>query len=156
MTLTEISIKRPSLIIVIFAILILGGLFSYKQLSYELMPPFTVPTLVISTPYPGASPADVNQTVTKKIEDVITGLSQIVTTSAQSYEGVSVVIAEFENSADMSDKQQEAQRKINNILGTLPDGVKAPVVTKISPSEEAIMRITVVAGAQVNQSSARC
>lgn len=145
MTLTEISIKRPSLIIVIFAVLILGGIFSYKQLSYELMPPFTVPTLVISTPYPGASPADVNQTVTKKIEDVITGLSQIVTTSAQSYEGVSVVIAEFENSADMSEKQQEAQRKINNILNTLPDGVKAPVVTKISPSEEAIMRITVVA-----------
>ncbi len=145
MTLTEIAIKRPSLIIVIFTILILGGLFSYKQLSYELMPPFTVPTLVISTPYPGASPADVNQSVTKKIEDVITGLSQIVTTSAQSYEGVSVVIAEFENSADMSDKQQEAQRKINNILSTLPEGVKAPVVTKVSPSEEAIMRITVVA-----------
>ena len=145
MTLTEISIKRPSLIIVIFAILILGGLFSYKQLSYELMPPFTVPTLVISTPYPGASPADVNQTVTKKIEDVITSLSQIKTTSAQSYEGVSVVIAEFENSADMSEKQQEAQRRINNILGTLPEGVREPVVTKISPSEEAIMRITVVA-----------
>jgi len=145
MTLTEISIKRPSLIIVIFTILILGGIFSYKQLSYELMPPFTVPTLVISTPYPGASPTDVNQSVTKKIEDVITGLSQIKTTSAQSYEGVSVVIAEFENSADMNEKQQEAQRKITNILGTLPEGVRAPVVTKVSPSEEAIMRITVVA-----------
>ncbi len=145
MTLTEISIKRPSLIIVIFAILTLGGIFSYKQLSYELMPPFTVPTLVISTPYPGASPTDVNQTVTKKIEDVITSLSQIKTTSAQSYEGVSVVIAEFENSADMSEKQQEAQRRINNILGTLPEGVKAPIVTKVSPSEEAIMRVTVVA-----------
>jgi len=145
MTLTEIAIKRPSLIIVIFAVLILGGIFSYKQLSYELMPPFTVPTIVISTPYPGASPADVNQTVTKKIEDVITSLSQIKTTSAQSYEGVSVVIAEFENSADMSEKQQEAQRKINNILGTMPEGVREPVVTKVSPSEEAIMRITVVA-----------
>ena len=145
MTLTEISIKRPSLIIVIFTVLILGGLFSYKQLSYELMPPFTVPTLVISTPYPGASPTDVNQTVTKKIEDVITGLSQIKSTSAQSYEGVSVVIAEFEASADMDDKQQEAQRRINNILGMMPDGVKAPVVSKINPSEEAIMRITVVA-----------
>ncbi|HEY5507397.1 MAG TPA: efflux RND transporter permease subunit [Paludibacter sp.] len=145
MTLTEISIKRPSLIIVIFTVLILGGLFSYKQLSYELMPPFTVPTLVISTPYPGASPADVNQTVTKKIEDVVTSLSQIKTTSAQSYEGVSVVIAEFESSADMKEKQQDAQRKINNILSTLPDGVKAPVVTKVSPSEEAIMRVTVVA-----------
>ena len=109
------------------------------------MPPFSVPTLVISTPYPGASPTDVNQTVTKKIEDVITGLSQISSTSAQSYEGVSVVIAEFDPSADMKEKQQDAQRKINNILSTLPDGVKAPVVTKISPSEEAIMRVTVVA-----------
>ena len=144
MTLTEISIKRPSLIIVIFTVLILGGLFSYRQLSYELMPPFSIPTLIISTPYPGASPTDVNQTVTKEIEDAVTGLSELRNISSQSYEGVSVVIAEFETGADMDKKQQEAQRIFNNIMAYFPDGVKTPIVNKISQSDAPIMKITAV------------
>jgi len=144
MTITELSIKRPSLIIVIFAVLILGGLFSYKQLSYELMPPFSIPTLVISTPYPGASPTDVNQTVTKQIEDAVTGISQLRNISSQSYEGVSVVIAEFEAGADMDKKQQEAQRIFNNIMSYLPTEVKTPVVMKVSQNDAPIMRLTAV------------
>ena len=144
MTLTEISIKRPSLIIVIFTVLILGGLFSYRQLSYELMPPFSIPTLIISTPYPGASPTDVNQTVTKEIEDAVTGLSELRNISSQAYEGVSVVIAEFETGADMDKRQQEAQRIFNNIMAYLPDGVKTPIVNKISQSDAPIMKITAV------------
>jgi HAE1 family hydrophobic/amphiphilic exporter-1 len=144
MTITELSIKRPSLIIVIFTVLILGGLFSYSKLNYELMPPFSIPTLVISTPYPGASPTDVNQTVTKQIEDAVTGLSQLKSITSQSYEGVSVVIAEFEVGADMDKKQQEAQRIFNNIMSYFPTGVKTPVVSKVSQSDAPIIRLTAV------------
>lgn len=144
MTITEISIKRPSLIIVIFTVLILGGLFSYKQLNYELMPPFSIPTLVISTPYPGASPTDVNQTVTKKNEDAVTGLSDLKSISSQSYEGVSVVIAEFAAESDMDKRQQEAQRIFNNVMSSFPVGVKQPIVMKVSQSDAPIMRLTAV------------
>ena len=144
MTVTEIAIKRPSLIIVIFTALILGGLFSYKQLSYELMPPFSIPTLIVSTPYPGASPTDVNQTVSKKIEDAVTGLSELSTISSQSYEGMSVVIVEFESGADMGKKQQEAQRILNNIMSSFPKEVKTPVVSKVSQSDSPILRLMAV------------
>lgn len=144
MTVTEIAIKRPSLIIVIFTALVLGGLFSYKQLSYELMPPFSIPTLIVSTPYPGASPTDVNQTVTKKIEDAITGLSELKTIQSQSYEGVSVVIAEFKADANMDKKQQEAQRIFNNIMASFPKEVKTPIVSKVSMSDAPILRLSAV------------
>jgi hydrophobic/amphiphilic exporter-1 (mainly G- bacteria), HAE1 family len=144
MTITELSIKRPTLIIVIFTVLVLGGLFSYTKLNYELMPPFSIPTLVISTPYPGASPTDVNQTVTKQIEDAVTGLSQLNSISSQSYEGVSVVIVEFEVGADMDKKQQEAQRIFNNLMSYLPTGVKTPVVSKVSQSDSPILRLAAV------------
>ncbi len=53
MKIVDISIKRPSIVIVLFTILLLGGLFSYKQLSYELIPKFEVNVVTVSTVYPG-------------------------------------------------------------------------------------------------------
>jgi Cu/Ag efflux pump CusA len=67
MKLAEISIKRPSLVIVLFTILILGGLFSYSQLGYELIPKFEQNVITVATIYPGASPSEEN-TVTKKLK----------------------------------------------------------------------------------------
>lgn len=66
MKIAEISIKRPTLVIVLFIILTLGGLFSFSQLSYELIPKFEINVITISTVYPGASPGEVENTVTKK------------------------------------------------------------------------------------------
>jgi hydrophobic/amphiphilic exporter-1 (mainly G- bacteria), HAE1 family len=144
MSLTEIAVKRPSLIIVIFSVLMLGGLFTYTKLNYELMPDFDIPTLVITTPYPGASPTDVEQSVTKKIEDVVSGIDRVKSILSQSYEGASVISVEFSVGTDMDDKQQEAQRKINNILSDLPDDAESPSISKVSPSDRPIMQLTAV------------
>jgi HAE1 family hydrophobic/amphiphilic exporter-1 len=59
MTLTELSIKRPTLIVVIFAALGVLGLFSFSQLKYELLPKISTPFVTITTIYPGASPDEV-------------------------------------------------------------------------------------------------
>jgi HAE1 family hydrophobic/amphiphilic exporter-1 len=142
MTLTEISIKRPSLIIVIFAVLLLGGAFCYTKLSYELMPDMSQPTLVVTTQYPGAAPVNVEQTVTKEIEDVLSGVDGIKTISSQSLEGNSIITAEFNVGTDIDSKEQEVQRKINNILSDLPDDVKTPSISKVTPSDSPIMQLT--------------
>ena len=144
MNLTEISIKRPSVIIVIFAILMLGGAYCYTTLRYELLPPMEVPTLIITTDYPGAAPTEVEHSVTKKIEDVVSGLDRVKSVLSQSYEGVSVLIVEFSVGTDIEAKEQEAQRKINNILNTLPEDVESPSITKVSPSDQPIIDLTIV------------
>lgn len=144
MSLTEIAVKRPSLIIVIFSVLMLGGLFTYTKLNYELLPDFDTPTLVITTQYTGASPVDVEQSVTKKIEDVMSGIDRVKSILSQSYEGASVISVEFSAGTDMDDKQQEAQRKINNILSDLPDDVESPSISKVSPSDRPIMQLTAI------------
>lgn len=143
MSLTEIAIKRPSLIIVIFAILIGGGLFSYSLLSYELLPDMSQPTLSVMTSYPGASPSNVEQTVSKKIEDVISGVDGIKSISTQSLESTSIITAEFNTGVDIDEKQQDVQRKINNIMSDLPSEVKTPSITKISPSDQPIIQLSV-------------
>lgn len=145
MTLTELSIKRPSFIIVIFTILIGGGLISYNQLSYELLPDFSPPVLTVTTTYPGASPATVETQVSKPLEDALSGLENISEVTAFSLDNASIVLLEFKASADLDEVLQEAERKINIVQNNLPAGAKAPVVAKIEPNASPVLQVSAVA-----------
>ncbi|WP_281636543.1 efflux RND transporter permease subunit [Flavobacterium marginilacus] len=141
MKLAEISIKRPSLVIVLFTILTLGGLFSYSQLGYELIPKFEQNVITISTIYPGASPSEVENTVTKKIEDGIASLENIKKIDSKSYESLSIVSVTLTSNAKIDISMNDAQRKINAIVSDLPDDAETPALTKFSLSDLPIMTI---------------
>ncbi len=141
MSLTEIAIKRPSLIIVIFSVLILGGIISYGKLGYQLMPNFSQPIINIQTTYIGAAPSEVESKVTKKIEDAISALDNIDNINSKSLENISIVTVSLKNGTDIEKALRDAQRKIENIKAELPDDVKSPVLSKISQSDEAIMQL---------------
>ena len=141
MKLAEISIKRPSLVIVLFTILILGGLFSYSQLGYELIPKFEMNVITVSTVYPGASPSEVENTVTKKMEDAIASLENIKKIDSKSYESLSVVSITLTSNANVDVSMNDAQRKINAILSDLPDDAKTPSLNKFSLSDIPIITI---------------
>jgi len=143
MTITELAIKRPTIIVVIFTALILLGLYSYTQLNYELLPKINPPVITVATIYPGASPNEVESSVTKPIEDAISGLDQISSVSSTSSEGISFVFIQFEQSANVDVSLQNAQRKVNEILPTLPDGAKAPTISKFALDEIPVLRIGV-------------
>jgi HAE1 family hydrophobic/amphiphilic exporter-1 len=141
MSLTEIAIKRPSLIIVIFSVLILGGLISYQQLGYQLMPNFSQPVINIQTLYPGASPSEVESEVTRRIEDAVSALDNIDDINSKSFENVSIVTIGFKNGTDLELAMQDAQRKIENIKGDFPDDAKSPSLSKVSQSDLPIIQL---------------
>jgi len=141
MKIAEISIKRPSLVIVLFTVLILGGLFSYFNLGYELLPNFDVNRISIATVYPGASPSEVENTVTKKIEDAVASLENIKKIESRSYESLSTVTIELTTDADVNVSLNDAQRKINAIISDLPDDAKTPSLSKFSLSDLPIITI---------------
>ena len=141
MKLAEISIKRPTMIVVLFAILILGGLFSYSKLGYELIPKFEVNIITISTVYPGASPSEIENTVTKKVEDAISSLENVKKIISQSHESVSVVMIELNTGANADFALNEAQRKVNAILADLPDDADPPSLVKFSMDDLPIITI---------------
>ena len=145
MTITELSIKRPSLIIVVFAALMALGLFSYSKLKYELLPKFSPPILTITTIYPGASPNEVETGVTKVIEDAVAGMDKVSEVRSSSLEGVSFVIIELLQSAKTDLSLQDAQRKINEIITKLPTDSKTPIVTKFALDEIPILRMGITA-----------
>ena len=141
MKLAEISIKRPSLVIVLFTILILGGIFSYSQLGYELIPKFETNVITVATVYPGASPSEIENTVTKKVEDAISSLENIKKIDSKSYESLSVVSITLTSEANVDNSMNDAQRKINAVLSDLPDDADPPSLTKFSLSDLPIMTI---------------
>lgn len=141
MTLTELSIKRPTLIVVIFAALGVLGLFSLSQLKYELLPKITPPFVTVMTVYPGASPNEVETSVTKVLEDAVSGIDKIKTVYGTSSEGVSFVSVEFVMSANVNVALQDIQRKVNEVASQLPDGAKTPVVSKFALDELPVLRM---------------
>lgn len=145
MTLTELSIKRPSFIIVIFTILIGGGLISYNQLSYELLPDFSPPILTVTTLYPGASPATVETQVAKPLEDALSGLENISEVTTFSMDNASIVMLEFKAAADIDVALEDAQRKVNTILNDLPEGAKSPTIAKIEPNAAPVLQVSAIA-----------
>lgn len=142
MNITEISIKRPSLIIVLFSVFALLGFIGYKNLSYELMPDFNQPVVVIKTGYPGAEPEEVETSVSRKIEDALSNVEGVDYLVTKSLPNASVIIANLKYGTDLDKTMQDAQRYIDNIRKDLPEDILSPVMSKVSPNDLPIMSVS--------------
>jgi HAE1 family hydrophobic/amphiphilic exporter-1 len=142
MNLSEISVKRPTLVVVLFTILSFLGFMSYKSLKYELLPKFSSPVFTVITIYPGAGPSEVENSVSKKLEEILSGLPNIDVIRSISQEGVSMIIVNLKTGADVDPIVNEAVRKVQSIRSQLPAQVKEPAVSKFSVNEFPIMTLS--------------
>ena len=145
MKITKVSITRSTIVTVLFTILIGAGAFSYTMLGYELLPDMSVPVLTISTVYPGASPSEVETSVTKEIEDAVATLEGLDRITSTSMESVSVVTVEMKQDVDPDQALQEAQRNINAMLNDLPDDAEQPSIGKYDINDLPIIKLGVSA-----------
>jgi HAE1 family hydrophobic/amphiphilic exporter-1 len=143
MSITELSVKKPKLVAVIFLILVLFGFVSYNKMPYELFPRFDVPLLIINTVYPGASPEEVEIQVTKKIEDHIASLENIKRIRSTSYENLSNVAVELNSGTDVDDALEDCQRKLNTVLSELPDDARTPTIAKMATDAFPVLKYSV-------------
>lgn len=145
MSITEIAIKRPLLICVLFLVLILAGFLGYNQLNYNLLPKFEAPILSIQTIYRGASADEVQNNVTKKIEDAVSTIEGLDIVSSVSQENVSIVVLQLKQKVNVTLAQQDVERKINNAKNDLPTEADNPVISKFSSSDIPVLRLTMFA-----------
>jgi len=142
MNITEISINRPSLIIVLFSVFTLLGVIGYQNLGYELLPDFNQPVVVIKTMYPGAEPQEVETSVSRKIEDALSNLEGVDYLETKSMPNASVIIANLKYGTSVDKAMQDAQRYIDNIRKDLPADILSPVMSKVSPNDLPIISIS--------------
>lgn len=145
MSITEVAVKRPLFITVVFVVLVLFGLISYNQLSYNLLPKFEANVVSVMTTYRGASADEVETNVTKHIEDAVSAIEGLDQINSTSQEGVSSVIIQLKQGISVDLAQQEAQRKVEQVISLLPDDADRPVINKFSTDEIPVLRMGVTA-----------
>lgn len=139
MKITELSIKRPIYVIVLFLLLTVLGYLSYKSLSAELMPKFTPPVLNVQIIYPGASPSEVENSLTRKAEDALSSMEGIDQLQSISFEGMSMLIVSFTYGTDIDKAITDAQNLLDAKRAELPRDILSPTISKISVDEKPIL-----------------
>ena len=140
---TRISIKNPVFATMMMAAFLVLGLFSYQRLSVDQFPDVTFPVIVVQTEYPGASPETVESDISRKVEEVVNTISGIKTLSSRSYEGLSVVVAEFDLTVDPAIAVQDVREKVAVVKVAFRKEVKEPRITRFNPDDLPILSVAV-------------
>lgn len=143
MGLTKFVLKRPVTTILAVLCLIVFGLSSVLSSKLELIPEMDMPMLIVATTYVGASPEDVNELVTKPIEDEIGTLSGVKSVTSYSQENISMILLEYEYGTDTDDAYDDLKKKMDTIQSDLPDDAEEPMVMEFNINDMATMMLAV-------------
>ena len=134
MGLTKLVLKRPVSTVLAILCLIVFGLSSVMKSPLELMPDMNMSMMIVMTVYPGASPDDVNELVTKPIEDRASTLSGLDTISSQSKENMSIVMLKYDYGTDMNDAYDDLKKQMDLAKTELPDDAEDPIMLELNTS----------------------
>ncbi len=151
MKITDISIKYRTSIVVLTAIIAIGGLYSYVTIPKEAQPSIEIPQIVVTLLYPGASPDDVESLITQPVESevqAINGIKEIRSTSTQ---GVSTIVVEFNPDVSIDDAYQKVRDKVDVARPNLPSEIEEPIVSEIDFEDFPIMTINLAANYSLSQ-----
>ncbi|MFN7643092.1 MAG: efflux RND transporter permease subunit [Burkholderiales bacterium] len=140
---TRISIGNPVLATMMMLAFVVLGLFSYNRLAVDQFPDVSFPVVVVQTEYPGASPEIVESDVTRRIEEQVNTVSGINRVSSRSYEGVSVVIVEFDLLTEPARAAQDVREKVALVRASFKKEVKEPIVSRFDPDDQPVISLAV-------------
>ncbi|MFC1783314.1 efflux RND transporter permease subunit [Planctomycetota bacterium] len=145
MNITKTSVSRPVLITMIMAGLAGIGLFCYFQLPRELFPEVDLPMVTVYTLYPGAGPEEVQQLISKELEDEISTVEGIKYLRSTSQQGLSLIMAEFYLGTDVDVATADVRSKVNIVRNQLPEEAEDPITMKFDFNALPIMQLAVSA-----------
>lgn len=134
MSLYSTAVKKPVSTIMITIGVLIFGIYSYLQLPVDFFPKIDAPYISVFTYYSGANAADVEQNVTRKLEDGFGSLSNLKKITSTSKDNISVIMLEFEWGANLDEATNEVRNAVGSAERNLPDGVETPTILKLSTS----------------------
>jgi HAE1 family hydrophobic/amphiphilic exporter-1 len=140
---TRISIGNPVLATMMMLAFVVLGLFSYNRLPVDQFPDVSFPVVVVQTEYPGAAPEIVESDVTRKIEEQVNTVSGVNKLSSRSYEGLSVVIVEFDLVTDPAKAAQDVREKVALVKAAFKREVKEPIISRFNPDDQPVVSLAV-------------
>ncbi|MCF7936005.1 MAG: efflux RND transporter permease subunit [Synergistales bacterium] len=143
MHLIRVFVRRPVLTSVTVLLAVVIGIYSYFDLGVALLPEVDIPVVVVSTPYSGAGPAEMEQLLSKPVEDAAAQVEGVDKIQSYSLEGVSFVVVWFDYDVDTSQATQDVSNKVKSIAGTLPEDAGDPVVEKYDINAQPFLTVAV-------------
>lgn len=143
MGLTLAAIKRPVWVFMLMLAAIAMGYMGLKSMAVEENPEVEFPNITIQTAYSGASPEEIESLITKKIEDACSSIPGLRQISSSSYEGLSIILLEFELSTSLDSAFADSTAKVDEVIAELPIEAEKPIVSKLDMTGEAILQMAV-------------
>lgn len=132
MNFSAYSIKNPLMAILIFTLMTLGGILGFRAMKIQQFPDIDVPAVIVTISYTGASPAQLETDVAKKIENQITGIEGVKHIRSTLQTGVATIHTEFTLEKDLSEAVNDVRSALDEIASDLPAAAEEPVITKVS------------------------
>ena len=145
MSLYGSAVKRPIMTTLCFVAVVILGLFSLRSLPIDLYPDIETNTLMVMTTYSGASAQDIEQNVTRPLENVLNSVSNLKHITSKSRENISVITLEFEYGEDIDVLTNDVRDKLDMVSSMLPDDSETPIIFKFSTDMIPIIMLSVKA-----------
>ena len=143
MSLTRLFVRRPTLVVVVLALVAIAGVLAFAGLVQQNFPNIDFPTIQVRTSYAGASPSEIRDAIVKPIEDAIAGAPNLdhLTTNIQS--GQATITATFELGSDQTSDLVEVQRRVESTRSVLPTDLTAPTIGSFDPAQTVVATYSV-------------
>lgn len=141
MFLSHASVTRPVAMSCFIIMLVLFGLTSYRQLGLDAFPDVEIPYVTITTVYPGASPAEIEVDVAKRIEDAVGTIDGLKTMKTTCMENVCQILLEFRLGQSVDIAAMDVRERIDKIRNDLPAAAEAPEILKFDPNATPVVTL---------------
>ena len=138
------AVKKPYTVIVGVILVLILGVISFTHMTTDLLPNMNFPYVIVYTTYVGATPEQVEDEVTRPMEAAFATLTDIKDVSSQSSDNLSLVVLEFNDTADMNTAMIEINSEITALSATWSDSIGAPAIMKINPDMLPVSIVSVV------------
>jgi len=144
MSLAKSVVSRPTTVFIIFALLIMLGVFAFINLPIDLMPEINPPYMAVMTTYTGAGPEEVERSVTRTLEAALSSVSSLKQVTSTSSKGSSLIFMEFIYGTDLADASNSVRDALERVRNYMPTGSDTPMIFKMDPAMIPIMGLTVM------------
>ncbi len=152
--LSKASVRKPYTVVVAVVLIIVLGYVAFTEMTTDLLPSINLPYAVVVTPYVGASPEEVEQSVSRPIEQAMATVNNISTVSSVSRENVSIVILEFVETADMNAASIDMRESLDQVSSQFTEEIGSSTIMKLNPDMLPVMVAAVdVEGMEINEIS---
>ncbi|NQW00652.1 MAG: efflux RND transporter permease subunit [Rhodospirillales bacterium] len=144
MTLSDISIRRPVLAIVISLLIVTAGAASLLSIPVRELPDVDSAVVTVTTTYTGASPQIIDTDITEIIESSVAGVSGVKSLASQSRRGRSRTVIEFDTGRNIDEAANDVRDAVGRVRDNLPEGTTEPIVVKNDSDADPVMRLAVL------------